>query len=167
MSKITRCIHFVTFDYFFCITHWMFIICSLFDNIIYPWLNYLTNLSLFVLIWMTFNHKMDIPLQPIQNMALNYLSIHKFIKHIVVHVIARPCWDFSWAMSVKVPQGWDSILICRLINTWNPTVFIKRPYGCLISTMGIPTLVIWYLYMESATISVDLSVHVSYCTATF
>ena len=46
-------------------------------------------------------------------------------------------------------QGVDSILRCHLTSIGNPIVEIGRSYNRLISTMGFPILVIWYLYTES------------------
>ena len=46
-------------------------------------------------------------------------------------------------------QGPDSIQRCHLTSIGNPIVEIRRSYDRLISTMGFPILVRWYLYIES------------------
>ena len=47
------------------------------------------------------------------------------------------------------PLGPDSIKRYRLTSIGNPIVEIRRSYDHLISTMGFPILVRWYLYIES------------------
>ena len=47
------------------------------------------------------------------------------------------------------PQGTDSITRCHLTSIGNPIMEIRRSYDRLISTMGLPILVRWHLYIES------------------
>ena len=60
-------------------------------------------------------------------------------------------------------QGPDSIQRCHLTSIGNPIVEIRQSYDRLISTLGFPILVRWYLFIESGPrIHIDLS-SMGYC----
>ena len=68
-------------------------------------------------------------------------------------------WQKSWILFLGLraywPSGcWDQYprwlkKKCHLTSISNPIVEIRRSYDRLISTMGIPILVRWHLYIES------------------
>ena len=53
----------------------------------------------------------------------------------------------------SVIQGADSIKRCHVTSIGNPIVEIRRSYDRLISTMGFPILVRWYIDIESGPCS--------------
>ena len=72
--------------------------------------------------------------------------------------IVRNC-EFICGALLK-HQGADSIKRCNLTSIGNPIVEIRRSYDRLISTMGLPILVRWHLYIESGPRKLCLKVQI-------
>ena len=66
-------------------------------------------------------------------------------------------FDKAWLITRSHNQGPDSIERCYLTSIGNPIVEIRRSYDRLISTMGFPIPVRWYLYIESGPNGINIT----------